>query len=274
MKDTLSFEQALSLIDNCPDAVLLFDSQDRVIAGNTALQNLLGHAAPSLIGRGTGDLDGSPLQSLVAGSGIFAYLGADQKQCYLQALDLRLPPGTAAVRARLLRDVTESEHLQVENDRLQTELAAQALYDPVTGLLNRRGMMVALEPQVSRSRRYNSPLALVIMDVYGREAEPGFLVRVSQILKDQLRWADIIACTQEHEFILVLPETRREDAISLTEKLNARMAHEFQSQQSAWAAYGIVEWLKTDNSSTLLRRAQTALDQARAVRTGRTVVAL
>lgn len=273
MKDNLALEQALSLIDSYPDAVMLFDAQDRVIASNAALNSLLG-AGHGLIGQNSADLNDSPLQCLLTGSDTFAFMNAEQQPCYLHAQDLRLPPGTTATRARLLHDVTEAEHLRAENDRLQTEIAAQALHDPVTGLLNRRGLMVALEPQVSRSRRYDSQLALVVMDVYGADAEPNFLVRVSQILKDQLRWADIIGCTENHEFILVLPETCRDDALSLTEKLNERMANEFQSSESNWAAYGVAEWQKTDNSATLLRRAQTALNQVRASRDSRLAIAL
>lgn len=274
MKDKLGIAQALALLDSSPDAVLLFDTKDRVIAGNAALYNLLGTNKSSLIGRNSLELAASPLQSLLAGSDTFAYLAADQRPCYLQAQDVALPPGAEAVRARLLRDMTETEHLRVDNERLQSELAAQALHDPVTGLLNRRGLMVALEPQVSRSRRYNSQLALVVMDVYDSNAEASFLVRVSQILKDQLRWADVIGCSDDHEFILVLPETSRDDALCLTEKLNQRLTSEFQASESNWAAYGVVEWHKTDTSATLLRRAQTALDQARASRNGRSAVAL
>lgn len=273
MKDKLALEQALSLINSYPDAVMLFDADDRVIAGNTALNSLLG-AGCNLTGLNSADLNGNPLQCLLAGNDTFAFMDADQQPCYLQAQDLRLPPGAAAVRARLLRDVTEAEHLRAENERLQIEVAAQALHDPITGLLNRRGLMVALEPQVSRSRRYDSQLALVIMDVYGADADSNFLVRVSQILKDQLRWADVIGCSEDHEFIMVLPETNREDALSLTAKLNERMASEFKSSEANWAAYGVAEWQKTDNSMTLLKRAQTALNQARATRDGRMAVAL
>lgn len=273
MKDNLALEQALSLIDSYPDAVMLFDAQDRVIDCNAALHSLLG-AGHGLIGLNSADLNDSPLQCLLTGSDTFAFMNAEQQPCYLHAQDLRLPPGATAARARLLRDVTEAEHLRAENDRLQTEVAAQALHDPVTGLLNRRGLMVALEPQVSRSRRYDSQLALIIMDVYGADTEPNFLVRVSRILKDQLRWADIIGCTEDHEFILVLPETRHDDALSLTEKLNKRMANEFQSSETNWAAYGVAEWQKTDNSATLLRRAETALNQVRATRDGRIALAL
>ena len=60
----------------------------------------------------------------------------------------------------------------------------------------------------------------------------------------------------------------------LTDKLNERLAREFPDTAGTWAAYGVVEWQKTDNTNTLLRRAQTALDQARAARDGRRAVAL
>lgn len=274
MKDTLALDQALVLLDNTPDPLLLLDADDRVVGGNAALRALLGAAADDLHGRRAADLAGSPLHALLAGHDTFAYLGAGDHHAYFTPVDLRLPPGAVAVRARLLRDVSESEHLRVEREHLQAELEAQALHDPVTGLLNRRGLMVALEPQVSRSRRYNSPLSLLVMDVYGTQAEDGFLLRVSHILKDQLRWADVIGCGDDRTFIMALPETRRDDALVLTTKLNDCLAREFPDNQSAWAAYGVVEWQKTDNTNTLLRRAQTALDQARVARDGRRAVAL
>ena len=274
MKDTLALEQALALIDNGLDPVMLFDAQDRVIAANAALRTLLGTAFDTLIGCRAADLTGNPVQILLTGSDTFAYLGAGDHHGYFVAQDLRLPPGATAVRARLLRDVSEVEHLHAEREQLQAELAAQTLHDPVTGLLNRRGLMVALEPQVSRCRRYNSPLAVIVMDVYGSTAEDSLLVRISQILKDQLRWADVIGSSENHEFIMVLPETRRDDALALTEKLNDRLGREFQDGNTAWTAFGVVECQKTDNTNTLLRRAQTALDQARASRDGRPAVAL
>lgn len=274
MKDVLTLEQTLALLDNTPDPLLLLDADDRVVGGNAALRILIGAALDQLDGRRAADLAGHPLQLLLASHETFAYLAADDRHAYLAPLDVRLPPGGQAVRARMLRDVTDSEHLRVERERLQTELEAQALHDPVTGLLNRRGLMVALEPQVSRSRRYTSPLSLVIMDVHGARPEDGFLLQISQILKDQLRWADVIGLGEDRSFIMALPETRRDDALVLTDKLNERLAREFPDSDGGWAAYGVVEWQKTDNANTLLRRAQTALEQARITRDGRHAVAL
>lgn len=274
MKNTLALEQALALIDNGLEPVALFDAEDRLIAANTALRDLIGDSFDALIGQRATDINSSPAHLLLTANETFAYLGRDDHHGYFTAQDLRLPPGAAAVRARLLRDVSELEHLRAECERLQTELDAQVLHDPITGLLNRRGLLVALEPQVSRCRRYNSPLSVITMDVYGADADASFLVRVSQILKDQLRWADVIGSSENHEFIMVLPETRRDDALALTEKLNDRLNSEFQGDNSTWMAYGVVECQKTDNMTILLQRAQTALEQARAAHDDRAAVAL
>lgn len=271
MKDTLTLDQTLALLDNTPDPLMLLDADSRVLGGNAALRNLLGPDADALGGRNAAELAGSPLQALLACQDTFAYL-AGGEPAYFAPLDLRLPPGAAAARARVLRDVTDAEHLRVEREHLQEELRAQALHDPVTGLLNRRGLTVAVEPQVSRSRRYHSPLSVIVMDVPGAHAQDDFLVRVSRLLKDQLRWADVIGIGEDRSFIMVLPETRRDDALIATDKLNERLAHEF-DVGAAGAVYGVVEWQKTDNTNTLLRRAQAALEQARATGDGRRAAA-
>lgn len=273
MKDALTLDQTLALLDNTPDPLMLLDADSRVLGGNAALRTLLGSDADALGGRNAAELAGSPLQALLASHDTFAYLAAGGEPAYFAPLDLRLPPGAAAARARVLRDVTDAEHLRVEREHLQEELRAQALHDPVTGLLNRRGLTVAVEPQVSRSRRYHSPLSVIVMDVHGARAQDDFLVRVSRLLKDQLRWADVIGIGEDRSFIMVLPETRRDDALSATDKLNERLAHEFDAG-AAGAVYGVVEWQKTDNTNTLLRRAQAALEQARATCDGRRAVAL
>ncbi len=272
MNNSLALEQALALIDNGLEPVALFDAEDRLIAANTALRTLIGDDFAALIGQRVTDFNNSPAHMLLTANETFAYLGNDDHHGYFTAQDLRLPPGAPAVRARLLRDVSELEHLRAERERLQTELEAQVLHDPITGLLNRRGLLVALEPQVSRCRRYSSPLSIITMDVYGADADASFLLRVSQILKDQLRWADVIGSSENHEFIMVLPETRRDDALALTEKLNDRLSSEFQGD--TWMAYGVVECQKTDNTTILLQRAQSALEQARTGHNDRAVVAL
>lgn len=264
MKEYLALEQAVALIDGCPDPILLFDAADRIVALNPAAHTLLSGAAEQLPAHAAGEIHAGPLRDLATATGTLRFRDGNRETRHFVPIDLPLPPGAVAVRARLLRDVSDRA-------RLQAALDSQALHDRTTGVLNPRGLMVALEPQVSRSRRYDSPLALVMMDAYVEHTEPAFLVQLSKVLRDELRWADIVGISDGREFIIVLPETRQADAVRLTEKLSARLSREFEGKGSPWAAYGVVEWQKTDNATTLLRRAHAALDQARNARGGAAV---
>jgi PleD family two-component response regulator len=86
------------------------------------------------------------------------------------------------------------------------------------------------------------------------------------LLKDQLRWADLIGCTDEQEFMLALPETPETAALQLTHKLKPLLGETSSTSlagMSIWSCFGIAGWRKSDNAPSLLQRASTALAQAR-----------
>jgi len=241
MWDRLTPSQLGELLDTSPDALLVLDPDGRPRAANAALLRLLDT-----------DLDGLDARHplLSAEGDNLDYATPQGEQLELQLRRLQLSDGS---RVMWFRDHSQER-------RLQHELAEQALTDPVTGLLNRRGLTVALEPQVSRSRRYDSPLSLVLLELQGETGDEA-RVRVSRILKDQLRWADMIGCNEDQRFILALPETRQADAEQLIGKLRDCLAAEFPDGGVA-AAFGTAEWSRADNTRTLLDRAAHALDPA------------
>ena len=127
--------------------------------------------------------------------------------------------------------------------------------------------MLALEPQVARSRRYNSPIAVISLDVYGINDNDKLCKQIALQLKDQLRWADLIGCDDDRSFLLILPETGEHDAHQLAEKLRNRLIGFIQDAsetQTPHIFYGVTGWQRTDNATTLLRRASRALEQSRA----------
>jgi len=148
--------------------------------------------------------------------------------------------GDANVIARFYLDVTEKLRLKKERDALAVELSEQALHDErLTGLLSRYGILVTMGPMVARSRRYNSPLSIIAMSVDNdynsplsiiamsvdnEEDRDAVLHKLSFLLKDQTRWADLVGCNSTRDFILVLQETSRDSALQLVEKLSARLA--------------------------------------------------
>lgn len=243
MKDTTAILAA------CPAALLVLDAQGRIQAHNPALAALAGVPAS--------ELDGPPPPAL---AGLLALRGEgrwEHPDGRVLPLRVTCQPLTDGGEVRWIEDLSELQELRAE-------LRAQSLTDAATGLLNLRGVTLALEPQVSRSRRYGSPMALIMMEAGTAPADPEAQRDVAHLLKDQLRWADIIGCSEQGEFILVLPETGRDDALKLADKLSAHLrGPDGAAAQGPCPCYGVTEWRKSDSATTLLERAATALQQAR-----------
>lgn len=245
MKDTAAIPAA-ELLAACPTALLVLDPEGRVLAHNPALLDLAGLEASAL--------DDRTAATLLALRGESQWTAADGRHLILQVDTHPLAEGG---EARWFRDISETR-------RLQNELRAQSLTDELTGLLNPRGVTLALEPQVARARRYSGPMAVIMMEACSAQASPQLRQEVARLLKDQLRWADIIGCTEQQEFILVLPETSRDDALKLADKLSKHLQELASAPaQELSPCYGVTEWCKSDSAATLLQRATTALRQAR-----------
>ena len=98
---------------------------------------------------------------------------------------------------------------------------------------------------------------------------------VSQLLKDQLRWADLVGQTKTLEFVLVLPETTKEDAETIASKINEAVNEltvtgENGDEVELIPLFGVTEWTKGDDTRSLLKRAGNALGTA-AAETGKQV---
>jgi len=239
MKDALTREQLHALFEALPDPVLVTDEDLEILAANPAAETLL----PDAVRRLAPD---HPLLQAADTGGIWEWRDARGEPRPFEVTARALPGG---VRALLLRDTSDQA-------RLREELAAQTLKDPLTGLLSLRGLIVALEPQVSRSRRYDSPLSAVALRLDGIAEEPALLA-ISRMLRDKLRWADLVARIEEDTFIVVLPETRLGDARRLIEKLHAELGV-CCSELALRVQFGVVEWSRADSAQTLVRRATDA----------------
>lgn len=244
MMDKLTPAQLAQILTAVPDPVWVLDADGRGIATNAAGQALAGNQSELAADH--------PLLGAADAEQRISYSNADAREFHFLLIEQPLDGG---LTARIYRDITEEV-------RLDNELQAQSLKDPITGLLNERGLLVALEPQVSRSRRYSNPLSVVALEIDMDPQDEDLRRKVGRILKDQLRWADLIGCSQRaNSFIMVLPETEQDDAMRITEKLQAQLS-ESEAGRSLHTAYGVVQWKKSDNAQTLLTRAEEALQEA------------
>ena len=89
--------------------------------------------------------------------------------------------------------------------------------DPVTGLLDHPGLLVRLEEEISRSRRYERPLSVAVL----RPERPLFDVprNIGDVLRLRLRVPDILAHLGSGIFTVVLPECAEPSARLVIERL-------------------------------------------------------
>jgi diguanylate cyclase (GGDEF)-like protein len=90
-----------------------------------------------------------------------------------------------------------------------------AMFDPLTGLYNRRFAEPCIEAEVLRSRRNGTPLTLLMLDLdgfkqindrYGHAAGDVALQAVAERLRKAVRGSDLAARLGGDEFLLLLPE--------------------------------------------------------------------
>jgi diguanylate cyclase (GGDEF)-like protein len=135
-----------------------------------------------------------------------------------------------------LKNVTSTvPDLRVIADEALDRLRGLARQDALTGVLNRRGFEPVLDRERARARREGSPLALLVIDVdhfkrvndqHGHPAGDRVLARLAALLVRLSRGSDVTARIGGDEFVVLLPATGREGALSLAERIRQAVAQE------------------------------------------------
>ncbi len=115
----------------------------------------------------------------------------------------------------------------------QQNLSHLAMEDPLTQLLNRRGLENALHLTLAQAARQQLPTAAVMMDIdhfkevntnFGNDAGDQVLRQVAQFLQRASRASDVVARTGGDEYLLILPHTDLDGARLLAERIRADIA--------------------------------------------------
>lgn len=115
-----------------------------------------------------------------------------------------------------------------EINSLQKELEKQANTDPLTGLLNRRAFFKFADKYFSESRRYGRHLSLIMIDIdffksvndiHGHPVGDIIIQFISAQASKHLRKEDLFARVGGEEFAILLPNTDRESAQVVAEKI-------------------------------------------------------
>jgi diguanylate cyclase (GGDEF)-like protein len=132
--------------------------------------------------------------------------------------------------ARLVESVATQASMAIANARLHQKMVRLSQSDALTGAQNRRSLFARLDQEIERSRRFDHPVALALVDVdrfrhyneaFGHRAGDGILKRVASILAGAVRKVDLVARYGGEEFAVVLARADRNAALEAAEKLRA-----------------------------------------------------
>jgi diguanylate cyclase (GGDEF)-like protein/PAS domain S-box-containing protein len=171
------------------------------------------HSTEMRVRRGDGEIFDAHVESV-------APLGRDggPRQCLMALIDV-----SDQRRAERRLELLMSE-LRAAN----AQLSEMAHLDPLTGLLNRRGLEHVLASEVGRARRLgNEPFALLadcddfkrINDAMGHAVGDTVLREVAERLRESLRPTDQIARVGGDEFLVLLPDTSQATGMRVAERM-------------------------------------------------------
>jgi diguanylate cyclase (GGDEF)-like protein len=118
--------------------------------------------------------------------------------------------------------------VSIENASLHATVERQAVTDELTGLANARAFRSILDRELERSRRFQSPLGLMMVDLdnfkqvndrYGHQQGDEVLASVAAVLRDLSRDIDAPARYGGEELAVVLPQTDADGAVRLAERM-------------------------------------------------------
>ncbi len=288
--DALAFARD-TVVECFDDAVIVLDRQLRIVDFNPAAGKLLSSSSKPVVG--------ALVQEFLPVSYDFGQLLTDtenrQVELELSLSDdheaifdlrisrLRKPSGKWVGILIVAHDVSERvamvddrEKMILELEAAKTELTRQANFDFLTEIYNRRYFIEVAGHEFVRSLRYRRSLSLVMMDIdhfkevndtFGHEVGDRVLFVIAQAIKKELRQADTMARFGGEEFVALLPESSREQARAVAEKIRSTIAKlkiaDIDSEFRLTISLGVAEMEDTDSLNDLLKQADMALYTAK-----------
>ncbi|MDD5291663.1 MAG: PAS domain S-box protein [Candidatus Omnitrophica bacterium] len=238
-------ERYRTFLESVPLHVGMIDESGKFIIWNKYSEKMFGYTKEEAIGKITPtDIHETPQEArdvveTAAREGIFS------RELKLVHKNGRKIPVSLSAVPRVIngkivgflgfaRDNSERAVAEKELSMAKEKLESLALKDTLTELYNKRYILERLNSEFERAKRSFSPLSLLqidldyfksINDTYGYDFGDKVLIQVAKLLRSELRANDVIARWAGEEFMIILPEIDRENAILVSKKLIRVLEH-------------------------------------------------
>ncbi len=234
---SLSKDKVLTFLNNFPDGVIFSDESGNILFLNQEMKDIFGYS--------TGEIVGRPIESVISSEAQENISNSFSEPVHV---DSSVITGRYIEAKAMRKDgsyvpLEMSHHLIKENGNelnfflirnmsqqfeLQEKLYQQTITDSLTGLFNRRYFDERIKQEFHRASRYQRLFSVVIIDIdgfkqandlLGHSFGDEMLVKATDIFREVLRDGDTVYRYGGDEFAMILPETTKEGALDVSERL-------------------------------------------------------
>ena len=215
LSEALNFNETILL--NSPLPMAVYDESGQCVMVNDAFAALVGAGREQLLAQNFNQLESWKRTTLLGDClAALKFHAPEQRECHLLTtfgkaiwIEYRILPQFLKGQRHLLIQFFDL----TERKRLEDELRDAATHDFLTGLPNRRLLLDRLERALRVSRRQNSYLAVLFLDLdkfkllndtHGHDAGDKLLKEVASRLQGELRDSDTVARIGGDEFVVLL----------------------------------------------------------------------
>ncbi len=169
-----------------------------------------------------------------------------------------------------------SDRLQAQILEMNKVLQEQAISDPLTGLMNRAGLLERLNAECARLAREHTPFGLLMLDIdhfkaindaYGHHVGDQVLIDVAATLRQHMRPYDVFSRWGGEEFLLLLPAIEPEPLVEFAQRLRTAMhqvtVHDIDPAAPVRVSMGLYLCAVEEDPAESVRKADSALYQAK-----------
>ncbi len=283
LADSVSFLNAV--INHAGDPIFVKDAQSRIILANDSFCSIFGLQQADILGK--------TLAENVPEKEREQFLRID-KQVLTDGIK-NVTEETLTLNGKASRTIitTKTRYTNVNGDHfiigvisditelklLEQQLREKANTDFLTNLHTRRHFMDLANQELNRLARYDSPLSFMVLDIdlfklindtYGHQSGDIVIMKFAEICQSILRSVDIMGRIGGEEFAVMLPETNKDKAMEVAERLRERIENmrvvleENQTPITFTVSIGLVSVTSKDKTlQELLNLADQALYQAK-----------
>ncbi len=151
----------------------------------------------------------------------------------------REPNAYSRRQIKILEKVALQIAAPIENAQLYARLEQKSRIDELTGLFNRRYFEERLKEELSRHSRYGDVFSISMIDldnfknyndVYGHPAGDILLGQIGKIIRSSVRNVDQAFRYGGDEFVVILPQTARDAAYVVAERVRRQIAEEMEKR--------------------------------------------